>query len=398
MGKGSLSHNNREFYANNVDKSRTKDNICFRQESLQVAYDKCYGSAVEEYNAKQKREDRKIKNGYFMHLFNREPSKSVITGANKQKSFYEDLIQIGTKDDTACGTEQAKFAVECLTEYMNGFDERNPNFYVINAVIHLDEATPHLHLDYIPLGHYESGLSVRNAMAKALEEMGFGKGKNAIDRWRKREWEVLEKICNEHGIEVSEPKKSRGYDFSVEEYKEHKDKINELKEQENREIENLNELLKYTPDYDKATEDEFEIQDLFKELDGYLKNPLTQALKKDKINAIEKELNKKFSKISELRDKSEAQSYVLEKLNQKIDKENEDLREKNKNLKRENSQLQKLKPVIKNYERIENVLESISPELLAKAREISEAQKLEERQKEKSVSQSRTKKHYGQEL
>lgn len=135
-------------------------------------------------------------------------------------------MQIGTKDDTGVGTPDAEIAAECLREYMDGFQERNPNFY--NAVMHLDEATPHLHIDYIPVGHFDKGLDTRNAMAKALEEMGYGKGANAINRWRLAEWEVLHKICISHGIEISEPKKSRGYSYTVQEYGKHQDKIREF--------------------------------------------------------------------------------------------------------------------------------------------------------------------------
>ena len=227
-GKGSLSHNNREFTAKNIDSSRTVDNIVFVQQDLGEAYDQLFGEAIEKYNARQKRNDRRIPD-YFQHLFNCSPSASVITGTNKQKSFYEDLVQIGTKDDTGVGSPDAESAIACLREYMEGFQERNPNFHVFNAVMHLDEATPHLHIDYIPVGHFGNGIDTRNAMAKALEEMGHGKGANAINRWRLSEWEVLHQICIAHGIEISEPKKSRGYSYTVQEYGEHQDKIRELK-------------------------------------------------------------------------------------------------------------------------------------------------------------------------
>lgn len=230
QGKGSLAHNNRNFSAKNIDSTRTKDNVVFVREDLGEAYAKLFGGAVERYNAKQKRSDRKI-GDYFKHLFNRSPSDSVITGANKQKSFYEDLVQIGTKDDTGVGTPDAEIAAECLSEYMSGFQERNPNFYAFNAVMHLDEATPHLHIDYIPIGHFSKGLDTKNAMAKALEEMGYGSGKDAINRWRMSEREVLNKICQAHGIEISEPQKSRGYSFKVQEYGEYKDEIRALESQ-----------------------------------------------------------------------------------------------------------------------------------------------------------------------
>lgn len=233
-GKGSLSHNNREFTAKNIDPSRTADNIVFVQQELGEAYHHLFDEAVEKYNARQKRNDRKI-DDYFEHLFNRPPCKSFIVNANKQKCFYEHLVYIGTKHDTGVGTPDAEITKECLREYMEGFQERNPNFYVFNAVMHLDESTPHLHIDYIPVGHFKSGLEVRNAKNKALEEMHFGKDAKANNRWRLSEWDILKNICNAHGIEISEPKKSRGYNYTVEEYGEHQDRINAL----NAEIERL---------------------------------------------------------------------------------------------------------------------------------------------------------------
>ena len=233
-GKGSLSHNNREFTARNIDSSRTPNNIVFVQQALSDAYHQLFDEAVEKYNARQKRNDRKIHN-YFEHLFNRLPSKSVITGTNKQKSFYEHLVYIGTRKDTAVGTPDAEITTECLREYMEEFQARNPNLYVFNAVLHLDESTPHLHINYIPVGHFTRGLEVRNAKNKALEEMGFGNDAKSNDLWRRSEWDVLKNICNAHDIEISEPKKSRGYSYTVEEYGEYQDRINAL----NAEIERL---------------------------------------------------------------------------------------------------------------------------------------------------------------
>ena len=142
-GKGSLSHNNREFSAKNIDSSRTLNNVVFVQQALSDAYHQLFDEAVEKYNANQKRKDRKIGN-YFEHLFNRLPSKSVITGTNKHKSFYEHLVYIGTRKDTAVGTPDAEIAVACLREYMESFQKRNPNFYVFNAILHMDEVRAEL--------------------------------------------------------------------------------------------------------------------------------------------------------------------------------------------------------------------------------------------------------------
>lgn len=220
QGKGSLSHNNRDFHPKNVDPSRTKDNVTFVSIPIEQAYDTLFGAAVKRYNAKQKRKDRKIQNGYFEYQFNHKISPNVITSSDKRKSFYEDVVQIGTKDDTGVGTADAETAAECLKEYMNGFQARNPNFYVFNAVLHVDEATPHLHIDYIPVGHYTRGVDTQNGIAQALKEMGYGMGKDAIARWRQSEYEILKAICSERGIKISEPKKPRGYSYSCEEYKE----------------------------------------------------------------------------------------------------------------------------------------------------------------------------------
>ena len=230
QGKGSLSHNNRTFMPKNVDSSKTKENITFVKIPIAEAYENCFSEAVERYNAKQKRADRRIKNGYFDYAFSHEPCNNVITAADKRKSFYEDIVQIGCKDDTATDTPDAKIAVECLTEYMENFRKRNPNFYVFNAVLHNDEATPHLHIDYIPIGHYKRGVDTQNGLAQALKEMGYGDGENAINRWRLAELNVLTEICTQHGIEISAPQKSRGYSFKVEEYKQHKDTINALEQ------------------------------------------------------------------------------------------------------------------------------------------------------------------------
>lgn len=238
QGKGSLTHNNRRFSAKNVDSSRTKNNIIFIEQPIADAYDDLFGAAIERYNAKQKRSDRKIKCGYFEHVFKRSPAQTVVTSADKRKSFYEDVVQIGTKDDTGVGTADAAVAAECLTEYMNGFQERNPNFRVFNAVLHLDEATPHLHIDYIPVGHYKQGVDTQNGIAQALKEMGYGTGKDAINRWRLAERAVLEQICKEHGIEISAPEKSRG-SLTVEQYKEYAE-LKEKTDNQQQEVARLN--------------------------------------------------------------------------------------------------------------------------------------------------------------
>lgn len=243
QGKGSLTHNNRRFSAKNVDSLRTKDNIIFVQQPIEKAYEQLFGAAVERYNAKQKRADRKITTSYFEHVFKRPPSQSVVTSADKRKSFYEDVVQIGTMQDTGVGMPDAEIAAACLTEYMQGFQARNPNFFVFNAVLHMDEATPHLHIDYIPVGHYRQGVDTQNGLAQALKEMNFGVGKDAIARWRESECKLLTEICNRHGVKIAAPEKSRG-SLTVEQYKEYA-QVREQVDEKKKEVAFLDEKAEY---------------------------------------------------------------------------------------------------------------------------------------------------------
>ena len=230
VGKGSLSHNNRCFFAKNVDTSRTPQNVEIVRIPLAKAYDNLFSEAVERYNDKQTRKCRRIDSDYFFHLFNHKVCDYTLVANNKQKSFYEDLVQVGDMHDTGCGTPDAEIAKQCLIEYAEHYIKNNPNFYVFNAVIHMDEATPHLHINYIPVGHYSKGLDTRNAMAKALEEMGYT-GVNAATKWREHERAVFTEICKSHGLEIAEPKKSRGYNFTVDEYKDIQEEKKRLTEE-----------------------------------------------------------------------------------------------------------------------------------------------------------------------
>ena len=218
-GDGSLAHNNREFIANNVCPERTGWNKTYIRESIADAYEKCFGEAVREYNAGQKRNDRKISN-YIKKIENSDNGENV---------FYENIVQLGTKYDTPVVdedgnlTEAAKEAVDLLDEYARTFQERNPNLYLFNCVLHLDEATPHLHIDYIPVADgYKKGMKTRNSISKALQQMGFEKGKGRYDNevidWEARERDYLMDLCRERGIEV-EIKGDKRDNLTLPEYK-----------------------------------------------------------------------------------------------------------------------------------------------------------------------------------
>ena len=218
-GRGIINHNNRTFTAENVDASRTPLNITYVKIPIEQAYEEIFGDAVAEYNAKQKRNDRKIDN--YM--------AKVKESKNNEKVFYETLVQIGRMSDTAVLdedgniTDEALLAKEVLDEYARTFQERNPNLILFNAVLHMDEATPHLHLDYIPVAHgYKTGLSTRNSLTKGLQEMGIAKAISKNDtetmHWQQREREYIADLCKAQGLETEVLGIKRD-DYSIPEYK-----------------------------------------------------------------------------------------------------------------------------------------------------------------------------------
>lgn len=162
-GKGSISHNNRDFIAGNVDGDRMAWNEYYVRLPIREAYQQIFGPAIAEYNAKQKRKDRQVTD----YLTDIKKSR------NKEKQFYEIVVQIGRMEDTGVLDANGELSVaardakEILDEYAKSFQERNPNLYLFNAVLHIDEATPHLHLDYIPVAHgYKTKMHTRNSLAK----------------------------------------------------------------------------------------------------------------------------------------------------------------------------------------------------------------------------------------
>lgn len=228
QNKGNLSHNERKFYTNNIDIDRSKDNLQFYSLSVEEAYKEYFGNAIDEYNRTQKRKDRlKSVDKYLFELRENEHKKGA------EKPFYEIVVQIGDKNtcNILNNKEQAENAKNVLIEYIKGWQDRNPNLRVFNATIHMDETTPHLHLDYIPVATgYKQGLKVRNSLSKALECQGLGKGvgrnDNASIRWQKQEREVIKDLAINHGFEIEEKGVDRPH-LSVSEYKRASDDLNE---------------------------------------------------------------------------------------------------------------------------------------------------------------------------
>ena len=192
-GEGSIGHNTRSFIAKNVDANRTKDNIILINEDVKQVYHKLFDKALDEYNAKQKRKDRQIKNYY-----------EKIKRSKQEKLFYEVIVQIGNKDDTGVDGYSAEIATQILKDYVELFLFRNPQLYVFGAYIHMDEETPHLHLDFVPwVSGSERGLETRTSLKGAIASRGFaseGKGNTEWQQWSEAEKEDIAIIMERYGI------------------------------------------------------------------------------------------------------------------------------------------------------------------------------------------------------
>ncbi len=227
QGKGSQLHNRRDYekigraIPDNIDISKSSENITLVDKDLRQAYREIFGKALEQYNDKQKRSDRRIED-YCNHI---QKSK------NGEKLFYEDVVQWGSKEDFAKNPDLREKAKEALVKYVESFEDRNSNLKLIGAYIHMDEASPHLHLDYVPVAHgYSRGLEIRNSLDKAMKQMGFQPEKesrknNATKLWKENERAVFGEICRGLGLEVEQERKSDRKSLTVEEYKDARDEM-----------------------------------------------------------------------------------------------------------------------------------------------------------------------------
>ena len=300
LGKGVLDHNNRKFIAENVDKERTKNNVEFKNIPLEDAYHTLFDDALKRYNDRQKRADRKIDN-YLEHI---QKSK-------QEKPFYEIIVQVGNRDDMGVGSHNESLAKAILEDYMRSFESRNPNLFVFNATLHMDEATPHLHIDFIPFTtESKRGLDTRVSMKQALERQEFrgsGRSDTEVMAWLQSEKEALASIMERHDVEWEHQGNQREH-LSVLEYK---------KEQRSKEVAELEEEIKalittaedLTTTVDKVTdisnneafEKEFtlpepqrmesaksyknRIEGMFNKLKAFVKNVFIDLMKARSLNA-----------------------------------------------------------------------------------------------------------------
>ncbi len=350
-GKGALGHNNREFIHDNVDESRVKDNINYKEEKLHIAYGKCFGQAVESYNERQTRNDRKINN--YM--------KQIKDSGNNEKLFYENVIQVGDKYSHGFGSGNEQQAIDILDEYAKRFQERNPNLYVFNMKMHLDEASPHLHIDYIPVATgYKRGLDTRNSLTKAHANMGIPKGtgrnNNSTMKWQEREKEYLKEIAKDHNLEIIDKKTDRKH-LTVDEYKIYAEQIEKQYDKymnskvniKSSKIPFTNKVFLEENDFKKISNNakynyltEKTVSKYTKKLEGkeVELNLLADRLKKRdrQLKDKDKEFDIKFQEVKKIKNKYEFLYEDQLNINEKVDF----LQEQIKDLEMENSKIEPL--------------------------------------------------------
>ena len=176
-----------------IDKTLTEQNVTIRDVPVRQAYAEIFGKAVEEYNAKQKRSDRRIMDYY-----------DKIKHDKRKHPVYECIVQIGDRFDTG---HIAKLEKQALQRFAEEWDKRNPNLRLIGAYIHCDESdgTVHMHVDYIPVAECTRGMKLQNSLDRALQQQGFlstNIHQTAQIAWQDSEREALCIICRDLGIDV----------------------------------------------------------------------------------------------------------------------------------------------------------------------------------------------------
>ncbi len=248
VGKGSVNHNSRKFKAENVDGERSHLNTDYCNEDIKKVYHKLFNEALQRYNDKQTRADRKIDNYY-----------EKIRSGKQEKPFHELILQIGDKDDMSAESENGQLARQILDGYYKDFQERNPNLYVFSAHLHMDEATPHLHIDFVPFTTgSKRGLDTRVSLKQALAAQGFKggtRGDTEWNQWIQSEKEQLAAVMERNNIEW-EHKGTHNKHLSVLDYKkqEREKEVATLDEQIAEKIDEVKSLSDRVQNFDDGIE------------------------------------------------------------------------------------------------------------------------------------------------
>lgn len=351
VGKGSVNHNSRKFRAENVDGERSHFNIDYCNEPIKKIYHELFDEALKRYNEKQTRADRRIENYY-----------EKIRNSKQEKPFHELILQIGDKENMSAESENGQLARQILDEYYRGFQERNPQLKVFSAHLHMDEATPHLHIDFVPFTTgSKRGLETRVSLKQAMLNMGFkgeGKSDNELNRWILSEKKILAQIMERHGIEW-EQKGTHEQHLSVLDYKK-QERAKEVAELD-REIEEKQlEVKGLKATVEKIEEAKELLGDVEKQLDEdpQLQLPEPQGL------MTAKSYKKKFvepliKRLKNLVRTVLAKSYQGWENYHRINNLNGRLHRENEHLKYENSKLKEVNGMLREQNKAYRLLEKV---------------------------------------
>lgn len=269
-GKGSLNHNSRKFHAKNTDPNRTHWNVEYCNEDIKDVYHELFDEALKRYNDKQTRKDRKIDDYY-----------EKIRSGKQEKLFHEVIIQIGDKDNMGSEAVEGQLATKVLDEYMKGFQERNPTLRVFAAHLHLDEATPHLHIDFIPyVTGSKRGLDTRVSLKQALSSLGFKGGSRSeteLNQWVQSEKQKLAMVMRKNEIEWDQ-KGTHEQHLSVLDYKKkvREQEVEELTEHKSLLINELHDINECVEEIQKEKEQAEKERDFVRKKTKILEKKLSE--------------------------------------------------------------------------------------------------------------------------
>ena len=360
IGTGSLAYNRRDFIAENVDPDRVHLNICYQNENLKEVYKELFDDSVERYNV-GKRKDRQITNYY-----------EKIRQGKQEKLFHEVIFQIGNREDMAVGTTEGDLAVKVLDEYVKNFQKRNPTLHVFSCYLHQDEATPHLHIDFVPYvtGWKGKGMDTRVSLKQALKSLGFQGGNKhdtELNQWINHEKELLAEIARQHRIEWEQ----KGT------HEEHLDVYNFKKKECRKEVQALEQEKEYlTAENEGLTAQIAEVRADIQ----LLKDDKEQAVQ-DK-EAAEKRAEKAEKDLHSLEERRERLQPVMDNVSKETKQAYNRMQRKLDTMREEKEQLseekQQLQGVSDRYDRVVRVLgENVVEDAVQK--DIQEQKALEEK-------------------
>lgn len=288
-----IRHNNRELTEKefrsdahkHIQREKSKYNIQIFKRDIKDVYHDLFDDALNVYNAKRKRKDRKI-DDYYRHV---QKSKNL----DLQREF---IVTVGNKADwERLSFEEKQEVGEALASYVRDFNERHTNMTIYNAIVHLDEAgAPHAHFNVVPTATgYKNGLAIQPSFRKTLEQEGFGpSSREQFKAFRNAEIHRLHQFVHEIGID-----RKAGQTNDIKDMREYKDAMEYI---ENRKSSQIVKMQREEQAYEEKME----------ELNERLKQQEEEIQKRDE--AFKASKRKQARVIKEMNDKILSKSEELD--------------------------------------------------------------------------------------